>query len=102
MHFILDGRVGIMISSGQGGGTTRVRSLGRYTTIGEMGLVSRAPRSATIQAEVASVLYVLSADQFEAIKTDDPALGQKLLTYFVSVMAERLTFANRMIAVLRR
>jgi sulfate permease, SulP family len=102
MHFILDGRVGIMIPAGEGGGTTRVRSLGRYTTIGEMGLVSRAPRSATIQAEVASILYVLSVDQFEAIKADDPALGQKLLTYFVSVMAERLTFANRMIAVLRR
>jgi SulP family sulfate permease len=102
MHFILDGRVGIMISAGEGGGTTRVRSLGRYTTIGEMGLVSRAPRSATIQAEVASILYVLSIDQFESIKAEDPALGQKLLTYFVSIMAERLTFANRMIAVLRR
>ena len=101
MHFILDGRVGIMIPADEGR-TTRVRSLGRYTTIGEMGLVSRTPRSATIQAEVASVLYVLSVEQFEAIKTDDPALGQKLLTYFVSVMAERLTFANRMIAVLRR
>jgi len=101
MHFILDGRVGIMIPGGEGG-TTRVRSLGRYTTIGEMGLVSHAPRSATIQAEVASVLYVLGADQFEAIKLDDPALSQKLLTYFIAVMAERLTFANRMIAVLRR
>ena len=101
MHFILDGRVGIKIDAGEGR-TTRVRSLGRYTTIGEMGLVSHATRSATIQAEVASILYVLSADQFEAIKTDDPALGQKLLTYFVSVMAERLSFANRTIAVLRR
>ena len=101
MHFILDGRVGIMIPAEEGR-TTRVRSLGRYTTIGEMGLVSQAPRSATIQAEVASILYVLSADQFEAIKAEDPALSQKLLTYFVSVMAERLTFANRMIAVLRR
>jgi SulP family sulfate permease len=90
-----------MISNGEGG-STRVRSLGRYTTIGEMGLVSRSPRSATIQAEVASTLYVLTVEQFEAIKQDDPALGQKLLTYFVSVMAERLTFANRMIAVLRR
>ena len=84
------------------GRTTRVRSLGRYTTIGEMGLVSHAPRNATIQAEVASVLYVLDADQFEIIKRNDPALSHKLLTYFVSVMAERLTFANRMIAVLRR
>jgi SulP family sulfate permease len=101
MHFILEGRVGIMIAADEGR-TTRVRSLGRYTTIGEMGLVSHAPRSATIQAEVASILYVLSAEQFEAIKDDDPALGQKLLTYFVSVMAERLTFANRMITVLRR
>ena len=101
MHFILDGRVGIMVPADQGG-TTRVRSLGRYTTIGEMGLVSRAPRSATIQAEVASTLYALSAHQFEAIKSDDPALSHKLLTYFVSVMAERLSFANRLVAVLRR
>jgi SulP family sulfate permease len=101
MHFILEGRVGIMIPADQGR-TTRVRSLGRYTTIGEMGLVAGAPRSATIQAEVASTLYVLTTRQFEAIKTENPPLGQKLLTYFVSVMAERLTFANRMITVLRR
>jgi len=93
--------VGVMVAA-DNGGTTRVRSLGRYTTIGEMGLVSQAPRSATIQAEVASVLYALSTQQFEAIKREHPVLGQKLLTYFVSVMAERLTFANRMIAVLRR
>lgn len=101
MHFILDGRVGIMVPA-EDDRTTRVRSLGRYTTIGEMGLVSQAPRSATIQAEVDSVLYVLNTHQFEAIKDEDPALSHKLLTYFVSVMAERLTFANRTIAVLRR
>jgi sulfate permease, SulP family len=101
MHFILDGRVGVLIPTAQGD-LTRVRSLGRYTTIGEMGLVSGAPRNATIQAEAASVLYVLSLEQFEAIKTDNPTLSQKLLTFFVLVMAERLTFANRLIGVLRR
>lgn len=101
MHFILQGRVGIMVPTGEGR-NTRVRSLGRYTTVGEMGLVTRAPRSATIQAEVDSVLYVLRAEDFEALKEDHPALGQKLLTYFISVMAERLSFASRMIAVLRR
>ncbi|HZR72780.1 SLC26A/SulP transporter family protein [Bradyrhizobium sp.] len=101
MHFILDGRVGVMVPTAEGG-LTRVRSLGRYTTIGEMGLVAGAPRSATIQAEIASVLYVLSISQFEAIKTENPILSQKLLTFFVLVMAERLTFANRLISVLRR
>jgi sulfate permease, SulP family len=101
MHFILDGRVGVMVTHDHGA-TTRVRSLGRYTTIGEMGLVLKAPRIATIQAELQSTLYVLSADQFETIKRDKPVLGQELLTYFMSVMAERLIFANRMIGVLRR
>jgi len=83
------------------GRTTRVRSLGRYTTIGEMGLVSHAPRSATIQAEVASILYVLSADHSRS-SSATIRRSATTLTYFVSVMAERLTFANRMIAVLRR
>ncbi|MEK9280782.1 MULTISPECIES: SulP family inorganic anion transporter [unclassified Bradyrhizobium] len=101
MHFILDGRVGIMVPAEEDR-TTRVRSLGRYTTIGEMGLVAHTPRSATIQAEVASVLYVLNTHQFNAIRVEDPELSHKLLTYFVSVMAERLSFANRTIAVLRR
>jgi SulP family sulfate permease len=101
MHFILDGRLGIMIPADHGR-LTRVRSLGRYTTIGEMGLVSQTPRSATIRAEQSSVLYVLDSEQFEAIKLENPLLTQKLLTYLFSVMAERLTFANRMIAVLSR
>ncbi len=77
MHFILDGRVGVMIPA-EHAGATRVRSLGRYTTIGEMGLVAHTPRSATIQAETDSVLYVLTTRQFEAITRDRPALGQKL------------------------
>jgi sulfate permease, SulP family len=84
MHFILDGRVGIKVDAGDGR-TTRVRSLGRYPTIGETGLVSHATRSATIEAEVPRVLSVLDADQFEAIKGADHALSQKLFTYFVSV-----------------
>jgi SulP family sulfate permease len=99
--FILNGRVGIMVDAGNGR-TTRVRSLGRRTTVGEMGLVARQPRSATIQAEIDSVLYVLRADAFNAIMTDNPQLGQNLLTYFMSVMAERLAFASRMIGALRR
>src|SRR5262249_52546059 len=86
MHFLLDGRVGVMVETDDGR-TTRVRSLGRYTTVGEMGLVANAPRSATIQAEVASTLYVLQANQFRSIKDNNPALSHKLLTYFITVMA---------------
>ncbi len=101
MHFILEGRVGIIVDFGDGR-TMRVRSLGRHTTIGEMGLITKRPRSATIQAEASSVLYELSADAYERMTREEPALSTALLGYVVSVMAERLGFANRVIGVLQR
>ncbi len=101
MHFILEGRVGIIVTMDDGR-MIRVRSLGPHTTIGEMGLITRQMRSATIQAEVPSVLYELSADAYERLKQDNSALAQALLTYTVRVMAERLSFASRVIGVLRR
>ncbi len=101
MHFLLDGRIGIVIELG-GDRRMRVRSLGRHTTIGEMGLISGRPRSATIQAEADSVLYELSAESYARLAHDEPALGQALLAYVVSVMSERLSFANRAVGVLQR
>jgi SulP family sulfate permease len=89
MHFILEGRI-------------RVRSLGPHTTIGQMGLITSQLRSATIQAEVPSVLYALSAEAYERKKRDNEPLAQALLTYVVSIMAERLSFASKVIGVLRR
>ena len=101
MHFILEGRVGIIVDLPDGR-TTRVRSLGRHTTVGEMGLIAQSVRSATIQAEAASVLYEFDAEAFERIKREHPALSQALLAYVVRVMTERLSFANRLIGVLQR
>jgi SulP family sulfate permease len=48
------------------------------------------------------VLYELSAEANARIKRDEPALSQALLGYVVSVMAERLSFANRAVGVLQR
>ncbi len=101
MHLILEGRVGIVVDVGNGR-SIRVRSLGRHTTIGEMGLIAKRPRSATIQAEIASVLYELPAEEYEKISRDNPALGQALLSFVIGVMAERLSFASRAIGVLQR
>jgi SulP family sulfate permease len=48
------------------------------------------------------VLYELSAEAYERLKQENGALAQALLTYIVKVMAERLSFARRLIGVLRR
>ena len=77
MHFILKGRVGIFVGM-DGGHMVRVRSLGHHTTIGEMGLITGRPRSATIRAEVATVLYQLPLDAYRQIVLQDPTLGQAL------------------------
>ncbi|HZP09834.1 SLC26A/SulP transporter family protein [Methyloceanibacter sp.] len=101
MHFILEGRIGILVNRDDEH-PVRVRSLGPHTTIGEMGLITKGLRSATIKAEAPSVLYVLSGETYERIKRENEELAQALLAYVVSVMAERLSFASRVIGVLRR
>jgi SulP family sulfate permease len=101
MHFIVRGRVGIVVNL-DGGVSSRVRSLGSYTTIGEMGLITGSLRSATIQAEADSVLYVLSRSAFDRLSRENSLLSQALLTYVITVMADRLRFASNLIGVLRR
>ena len=101
MHFILEGRIGIIVELDDGR-LVRVRSLGPHTTIGEMGLITRQKRRATIKAEIPSVLYELSANAYERLNQENSGLAQALLTYIVKVMAERLSFASKVIGVLRR
>jgi sulfate permease, SulP family len=78
MHFILEGRVAVIVTM-RDGRTIRVRSLGFHTTIGEMGLISRRNRSATIKAEADSVLYALNVKADQRIARENPALSHALL-----------------------
>lgn len=48
------------------------------------------------------MLYALSVEAYERVCRDNAALSQALLTYIVSVMAERLGYASKAIGVLRR
>ena len=68
MHFILEGRVAIIVRLGDGR-TVRVRSLGQQTIIGEMGLITQRPRSATVEAEVASVVYEFRIEDYERLRS---------------------------------
>jgi SulP family sulfate permease len=101
MYFILEGRIAVLVPTPDDR-TIRVRSLGRHTIVGEMGLLAGQPRSARLQAEIDSVLYELDRAGFDALKAERPQLAERLLGHVVAVLAERLAFANRAIGVLRR
>ena len=91
MHFILEGRIGIIVTVDDGQ-PVRVRSLGRHTTVGELGLVTRRPRTATIKAEAAGVLYELSVGAFEQIEHQNAGLSQALFRYLITMTAARTRF----------
>jgi sulfate permease, SulP family len=101
MHFVFEGRLGVFVDL-EDGRSVRVRSLGRHTIIGEMGLVTGRPRSATIRAEEPSELFELTLTSYNTISREDPALAQTLHHYMIGAMSERLSFANRMIGALQR
>ncbi|OYY67708.1 MAG: hypothetical protein B7Y47_15485 [Sphingomonas sp. 28-63-12] len=100
MHFILEGRIGVVVDIGQAR-SVRVRSLGEHTTIGEMGLLTGNPRSANVICEADSILYELSAEAYASLSTTHPGLAQALLTYVITVMGERLRFASQAIGILQ-
>ncbi len=68
----------------------RVAGLGPGTSVGEMGLLDRRPRSADVMADEDVEAYVLLADDFDALMRDEPHLGQSLLVTIARQTAQRL------------
>jgi CRP-like cAMP-binding protein len=64
---------------------------------GEIALLDRAPRSATIRADEPLVCYVLTRVGFEMLASDHPAVTIKLLANLDRELAARLRRANRTI-----
>jgi CRP/FNR family transcriptional regulator, cyclic AMP receptor protein len=61
---------------------------------GEMGLFDAAPRSATAQAKVDSVLWRLDRKAFMHILSDHPEIAAKICYRLVAVFIERLRSTN--------
>jgi CRP-like cAMP-binding protein len=61
---------------------------------GEMGLFDAAPRSATAQAKVDSVLWQLDRKAFLHILSDRPEIAARICYRLVSVFIERLRSTN--------
>jgi PPM family protein phosphatase len=95
LFVILSGRVRIV----KGG--EAINQLRAGEVFGEMSLVRRRPRSATVVAEEASELLLLHRADFEAFLRDEARLGVKILSHFVHVLAERLDSTNDELSGLR-
>jgi SulP family sulfate permease len=78
----------------------RVASFSAGSMFGELALLDRQPRSATVTADEEAVCYVLSEEAFGALGRDHPAIAIKILTNLGRELSRRLRRANAMISQL--
>ena len=73
LYVILDGSVGVT-ARGETGAEQRLRTMGPDTYFGEIGLLERIPRTATVTAEALTRCYRIDGDEFlDALTTTAPA-----------------------------
>jgi predicted acylesterase/phospholipase RssA/CRP-like cAMP-binding protein len=72
-YFIVGGRVMVLVRSDDGD-EQPVRELGRGEVVGELGLLDKAPRSATVRAVRDTTLAAFSTETFEELVSRSPSL----------------------------
>lgn len=93
MFLIGEGMVEIE-RTGSDGKPQRLRTLGRHTMIGEMGLYRSETRSASVVARLDSQVYELTREALERMRATSPALAEALCVALIKTMAERLSYSN--------
>ena len=67
-----------------------IKVLGPGSLVGEVGLVDRAPRSASVTASTDVLCAILTREALEALIAQTPGIGAKLLLAISANLAERL------------
>lgn len=93
MYFIERGSYAVEQGS-LDGHPVRLRTLGHNTLFGEMGLYRSMPRSASVRALEAGVVYELTRDGLARMRAESPELADTLSAYLIKVLSDRLAFSN--------
>ncbi len=89
LYLIERGRVTVYreLSNGR---RLRLRTMGAGTSVGEIGLYSGGPASATVLADIQSEIYLLSTENLKEMELKDPALAIKFHRYIIQLLGQRL------------
>jgi len=68
----------------------RLRTMGAGASVGEIGLYSGGPASASVVTEFPSKIYLLSPKNLQEMETKDPALAIKFHRYIIQLLGQRL------------
>jgi SulP family sulfate permease len=101
MFFIVRGRAHVHLHVKRENISQRLGTLCPGTLFGEMALISRAPRAASVLAEGSLTCYQVSDDTLRRLNAEHPDLAYKVLIGVAKELAERVRIANRTTALLK-
>jgi len=102
LYYISRGSVDITIHIEATGLDKRLQSLTEGNVFGEMAILDRKPRAASVTAATDTVCYRLGVDAFETIRDEHPGAALKLLNNFCKMFSERMRSANTIISELEQ
>jgi SulP family sulfate permease len=98
LFLIQEGRISALFLA-QNGETIRLRTLGAGSVVGEIGMYSGRPRSASLVAEVESKVWRLCAEALVAMEQNDPRVAVALHDFLARILANRLAQANELLEI---
>ena len=99
IELVATGSIAVIVP-GIGGRAIRVRRMMGNTVVGEMGFFRELPRAASVMAEEAAVVYVMSRATYARLLADEPHLCALFLQFVVRALSDRVEAANREITAL--
>jgi MFS superfamily sulfate permease-like transporter len=102
VFIVVNGTTTVRVSAAGTERQVRLASYARGTIFGEMALLDRQPRSATVTADDDVVCYVLSEAAFQELIAERPGIAVRLLANVARELSARLRRATRMISELER
>jgi SulP family sulfate permease len=101
LYFIEQGAVSIYMEI-EDGSRVRLRTLGRGTVVGEMGLYVGTTRTASVIADFPTTAYRLTLTALSEMREADPVLAADFHEFIARMVSERLVNTNRWLeAVIR-
>jgi len=85
MYILLAGELSVTTQEGM-----LVATLTPVTTVGEMGVITGQPRSATVTAVRPTRVLTLKRERFEAAIQDDSSLSSRVMRNFIEILAARV------------
>ena len=97
LYLIAKGSASVRLRLAGSDRETRLITFSPGTAFGEVALLDREARSATVEADEELVCYVLTRASFDRLTAEHPAVAIKLLTNLGREISGRLRRANRTI-----